>query len=120
MPGWLTNRFVVLAVVLVVGIGAWNLYLNAHAHGIVTGTVVDAAGRPVAGARVRMFGRSFVSEQEQAHTTTDTAGQFRFNDNASHVIQLQVELGQTHSARTTIRLWFRAQDVALATPLRAP
>jgi hypothetical protein len=67
-----------------------------------------------------MFGRSFVSEQEQAHTTTDTADRFRFNDNASHLIQLQVELGQAHSAQTTIRLWFRAQDVALATPLRAP
>jgi hypothetical protein len=120
MPGWLANRFVVLAVVITVGIGAWNIYVDAHAHGIVTGAVVDATGRPVAGALVRMFGRSFVSEQEQAHTTTDAAGRFRFADNASHVIQLQVERGPARSARTTIRLWFRAQDVALATPLRAP
>ena len=74
MYRWMRNRFVVLAAVLVIGIGLWNLYVAAHAHGLVAGRVVDPAGRPVVGATVRLYERDFVNEQERAHTITDAAG----------------------------------------------
>ena len=117
MRGWITNRFVLIALALTLIVGAWNVYVAAHAHGVVTGQVVDAAGRPVAGAVVRMFGRDFVSEQEQGHRLSDSNGGFRFDSNASHVVQLQAEKAGEKSRRVTIRLWFRAQDVELMKPL---
>ena len=120
MPSWARNRFVVLFAVLTVVVGVWNLYVSTHDHGIVTGRVVDAMGHPVAGVVVHMFERDFISQQERAHTTTDAGGWFRFTTNASHVVQLQVDKGEARAPRVTVRLWFRAQDVALATPLVLP
>ena len=120
MRPWMRNRFVVLAAVLTVGIGLWNLYVAAHAHGLVSGQVVDRAGHPVAGAQVRLYERDFVSQQEQGHTMTDAQGRFRFTINASHVIQLEALKGEARSPRITIRLWFRAQDTSLRRPLILP
>ncbi len=117
MRGWITSRFMLIALVLALLVGAWNLYVAAHAHGMVTGQVVDATGRPVAGAVVHMFGRDFVSEQERGHVLSDSNGGFRFDSNASHVVQLQAEKAGQKSPRMTIRLWFRAQDVDLMKPL---
>ena len=66
---------------------------------------------------VRMFGRDFVSEQERGHILSGRDGGFRFDRNASHVVQLQAEKAGAKSQRVTIRLWFRAQDVDLEKPL---
>jgi hypothetical protein len=120
MRALLLNRFSIAALLLLAVVGGWNLYVAAHAHGIVTGVVVDAAGRPVPGALVRLYERDFINQLERAHTETDAAGAFRFTANASHLVQLEAERDGRHSPRLAVRLWFRAQDVALAAPLVLP
>jgi hypothetical protein len=117
---FLLSRFFVVPFVLVLGIGVWNLYVDLHAHGLLEGAVVDAAGRPVAGATVILSVHDFVTQVEKARTRTDEDGQFRFDDNNSHLIQLQAQAGTAASPRVTIRLWFRAQDRVVTEALRLP
>ena len=114
----LSSRFFIVPAVLIVGIGAWNLYVDAHAHGLLQGSVVDATGKPVADATVVLSVHDFVTQVEKARTQTDANGQFRFNDNDSHLIQLEAQDHGMRSPRITVRLWFRAQDRDMAEPLR--
>jgi hypothetical protein len=116
----LLSRFVVVPVILAAGIAAWNVYVDQHAHGLLEGSVVDAAGAPVPGATVILSVHDFVTQVEKARTHTDAEGRFRFDDNNSHLIQLQAQDGAAASPRITIRLWFRAQDHVLTEPLRLP
>lgn len=115
---FLTSRFFIVPAVLVVAIGAWNLYVDLHAHGLLQGRVVDATGKPVPEATVILSVHDFVTQVEKARTRTDATGRFRFDDNNSHLIQLQAQDGAMTSPRITIRLWFRAQDRVVAEPLR--
>ena len=114
----LLNRFFIVPAILLLGTGAWNVYVARHAHGLLEGSVVDAAGKPVAGATVILSVHDFVTQVEKARTRTDAAGHFRFGDNPSHLIQLQAQDGTESSPRITIRLWFRSQDRVLKEPLR--
>jgi hypothetical protein len=114
----LCSRFVIVPVLLAVTIGAWNVYVALHAHGVLSGQVVDTSGKPVANATVILFTHDFVTQVEKARTRTDAAGRFRFNDNDSHLIQLQATDNTATSPRITVRLWFRAQDRVLRKPLR--
>ena len=112
------SRFVVVPTLIVVVVVVWNVYVALHAHGVLQGRVVDAAGHPVADATVVLFAHDFVTQVEKARTHTDAAGDFRFDNNDSHLIQLQALDGTATSPRVTIRLWFRAQDRIVAQPLR--
>ena len=99
----------------------WLSYVSTHDHGLLEGRVVDAAGRPVAGATVMLFERGFVTHQEKGRTTSGADGGFRFTANRSHSVQLEAEaaeLGRTD--RRIVRLWFAGQDRQLAEPLRFP
>ncbi|HXC28125.1 MAG TPA: carboxypeptidase-like regulatory domain-containing protein [Stellaceae bacterium] len=108
--------FIVPAAIAAVTIG-WNIYVSLHAHGLLSGRVIDAAGRPLANATVVLYTHDFVTQAEKERTKTDASGAFAFTDNDSHLIQLQALDGDRMSARVTIRLWFRAQDRELAAPL---
>ena len=114
----LLSRFVVVPVVLAIAIGVWNIYVDSHAHGLLEGSVVDASGKPVAGATVILFTHDFVTQVEKAETKSDASGGFRFDGNDSHLIQLQARDGNATSPRVTVRLWFRAQDRTVREPLR--
>jgi hypothetical protein len=115
---WMRNRWVVVPGVLAVLISGWNLYVAANANGQIEGRVVDQAGQPVPGATVTLFNRSFITNEARARATTDALGRFRFEDNTSHAVQLQAEApGHGRGERVTLRLWFRAQDVAMHDPL---
>jgi len=114
----LLSRFVIVPALIAVTAAVWNIYVELHAHGVLAGRVVDAAGKPIAGATVVLWAHDFVTQVETARTTTDAAGDFHFADNASHLIQLQALAGKDASPRVTIRLWFRAQDRVVATPLK--
>ncbi len=117
--GWLVSRWVIVPGGIAAITLAWLAYVAAHNHGIVEGRVVDSSGRPVSGASVMLFERSFVTHEERGRATSDIHGAFRFTDNRSHSIQLEAEapgLGRTD--RRIVRLWFAAQDVKLAEPLR--
>lgn len=114
----LLSRFVIVPLLLAVVIAGWNLYVSLHDHGLLAGHVVNASGAPVAGATVVLFTHDFVTQVEKARTTTDADGAFRFAHNDSHLVQLQAQDAGAASSRITIRLWFRAQDRVLRTPLR--
>jgi len=121
IASWLGSRWVIIpAAMLAVTLG-WLAYVNSHNHGLVEGRVVDAAGRPVAGAAVRLYERGFVTHEERGRATTDAEGRFRFTDNRSHSIQLEAEApGLGRSNRRILRLWFAAQDAEIPEPLQFP
>jgi len=114
----LRSRFFVVPATIALAVALWNIYVSLHAHGLIAGRVVDADGRPVAGATVVLFAHDFVTQVEKARTATDGGGDFRFNDNDSHLVQLQAVDGKQSSQRITLRLWFRGQDRVLRQPLR--
>jgi len=118
-PRWLLSRWTVVPGTLALVVLGWNLYVAANDNGVLEGRVVDAAGRPVEGAEVVLYARSFVTNDERQRTRSGPGGAFRFEGNASHALQLQAEApGIGRSERVTVRLWFRAQDRRLAEPLR--
>jgi hypothetical protein len=115
----LRSRWVIVPGGLVLFTVLWLVYVSLHNHGLLEGSVVDANGKPVAGAKVSLFERGFVTHEEKASATTGADGRFRFDNNPSHSVQLEAvapELGRTN--RQIVRLWFAAQDRALAEPLR--
>jgi hypothetical protein len=113
------NRFVLVPGAIVVAIVLWNLYVATHDHGLVTGRVVDAAGKPVPGATVSLWTYNFTTYEQKAEVKTDAEGVFRFTDNPSHRIQLGAEkAGVGRSQRIPVFLYFRSQDTTLDTPLR--
>ena len=114
----LLSRFVIVPMVIAIAVGIWNAYVALHAHGLLSGRVVDAAGRPVGGATVVLFAHDFVTQVEKERTSTDPSGSFRFSANDSHLVQLQAQEGKLFSPRVTIRLWFRGEDRILREPLR--
>jgi hypothetical protein len=119
MPPWTTSRWVIAPLVIAGLALAWNGYVAINAGGSVEGQVVDASGRPVPAAIVILLERHFVMHNERQRTRTDSAGRFRFVGNDNHSLQLEAEtaiLGR--SERRIVRLWFRAQNVTLAEPLR--
>jgi hypothetical protein len=119
MPRWMTSRWVVLPLAIAGATLAWNGYVALNDGGVVEGQVVDANGRPVPDATVILLERHFVMHNERQRTRTDGAGRFRFAENDNHSLQLEAESASLgRSERRVIRLWFRAQNVRLAEPLR--
>ncbi len=115
----LLNRFVLVPGVIAVVTLVWNLYVATHNHGVVVGRVVDAAGKPVADATVALWTYNFTTYEERDHVKTDADGVFRFTNNPSHRIQVSAEKPRVgRSVRLPVSLYFRAQDIDLAEPLR--
>lgn len=118
IPRPLRSRLVLVPLVIVIAIAAWNVYVARHDHGHVEGRVEDLSGRPVAGASVVLFERVFANEVPRAHTRTNPQGRFRFDGNRAYVIELQAHAADgAVSPRVMVHLWFRAQDRALRKPL---
>lgn len=116
--GALVNRFVIVPLIVIVVAAVWNVYISFHDDGIVAGEVRDAAGAPVAGAIVILYDRNFVTYRESQRTRSDPAGQFRFENNNTHLGQIEAQAADgRQSERRPIRLWFRAQNVRLDAPL---
>lgn len=118
LPGWMQSRWAVVPGMIAAATLGWNVYVAANATGVIEGRVVDASGRPVPGATVTLFNRSFITNDPRQRTRTSADGRFRFENNDSHAVQLEAEAdGLGRSERRTVRLWFRAQERHLATPL---
>jgi carboxypeptidase family protein len=121
-PEWqrvLLNRFVLVPALLVLITAGWNGWVVTHDHGIVAGRVLDANGAPVANADVKLWVFNFSTFVVKASTTTGPDGSFAFEDNPSHNIQVSAEKpGLGRSARISIRLYFKSEDVQLKEPLR--
>jgi hypothetical protein len=118
-PRLLRNRFVVVPALLLALTAGWNARVATHDHGIVAGRVLDASGAPVEGAEVKLWVFNFATFVVKASTTTRADGSFRFENNPSHNIQVSAEKpGLGRSARISVRLYFRSEDVRLKEPLR--
>jgi 5-hydroxyisourate hydrolase-like protein (transthyretin family) len=116
---WLRNRFVWVPLLLLVLIAGWNSWVATHDHGIVSGHVVDADDKPVAGVTVRLWVFNFTTFVETATTTTEADGSFRFTGNPSHNIQISADKpGAGRSDRISVRLYFASEDCKLGRPLR--
>jgi len=119
MSHWATSRWVIAPLLITSLVLAWNGYVAIYDGGLVEGQVVDADGRPAPDATVVLLERHFVMHNERQRTRTDSAGRFRFVGNDNHSLQLEAETaGLGRSDRRVVRLWFRAQNVTLAEPLR--
>ena len=115
----LASRWVIAPLSITALVLAWNGYVALNNGGAVAGRVVDAAGRPVADATVILLERHFVMHNERQRTRTDAEGRFQFSGNDNHSLQLEAETAALgRSERRVVRLWFRAQNVHLAEPLR--
>ncbi len=119
-PWWrlVINRFVLVPAAIGLAVLAWNVYVSTHNHGVIAGTVIDPAGRPVPGATVVLWVLNFTTYVEKTRTTTDSAGRFVITDNDSHNIRVAAEKPDIgRSPRIPVRLYFRAQDIELREPL---
>jgi protocatechuate 3,4-dioxygenase beta subunit len=115
VPPLLLHRFVLVPLILAVVAIGWNIYVAANADGIIEGKVVDAAGRPVAGAEVAFFERNMLNYEERQHTRTDASGSYRFTNMQQHIGQLEARTPDGRkSERLQLRLWFRAQHTRAA------
>ena len=116
--GWLINRVTLTFGTLALVVLGWNLYVAAHDDGILQGTVVDAAGQPVADAAVVLNERTIVSLAPIAETRSDAAGHFRFERHDRHALVLTASKdGVGASPRVEVKLYFRNQNRTLADPL---
>ncbi len=114
----LINRFVLVPAAIALAVVVWNIYVSTHNHGVITGIVVDPAGRSVPGATVVLWVLNFTTYVEKTRVTTDSAGRFVITDNDSHNIRLAAEKPDIgRSPRIPVRLYFRAQDIELREPL---
>ena len=81
--------------------------------------VFPSADLDIADATVILLERHFVMHNERQRTRTDAEGRFQFSGNDNHSLQLEAETAALgRSERRVVRLWFRAQNVSLAEPLR--
>lgn len=117
LPTWLRSRWTVVPALIAAATLGWNLYVAAQATGVIEGRVVDASGRPIEGATVTLFNRSFITNDPRQRAVTNHGGRFRFESNDSHAVQLEAEIEGIRSERVTVRLWFRAQQRRVDAPL---
>jgi hypothetical protein len=109
----LRNRYVLVLGLLSLATVAWNLYVAAHAHGIVTGRVIGPDGQPVAEATVTLFERTLTTLEPRSTTRTGPDGRFRFTGHRAHHLVLEAAKGGVgRSPRVSFRLYFRGQDLA--------
>lgn len=120
-PLWyrlLVNRFTIVLASIALVVAIWNAYIALHDHGVVEGRVVDAAGQPVEGATVVLWVLDFTTFVEKTRATTDVDGRFVIHGNDSHNIQIEAEKpGVGRAPRIPVRLYFKAEDVRLPSPL---
>jgi hypothetical protein len=119
---FLSSRFFLVPAAAIVALICWNIYVGAHAHGVVTGRVLRSDGTPAAGATIVFYERNITSRfLERARATADETGSFRFDGNRSHQVRLDaIGPDSQHAEPRILRLWFAAQDVRIREPLVLP
>jgi hypothetical protein len=116
---FLANRYTIVFGLIAVGTAGWNLYVIRHDQGRVEGRVLDMGGRPVAGATVALYERTLTTLEPRGSADTDGEGRFRFSGQPAHHFVLEAKkAGAGQSPRTSVRRYFRGQNLVLAEPLR--
>ena len=109
---------VVLGVTALLAAG-WNTWVTLHDDGIVRGQVLEADGRPAAGATVTFWEKTLTTLERRATTQTQPDGRFLFVGQVAHHFALLAEKPDAGaSPRTLYRRYFRGQNLVLAEPLR--
>ena len=116
----LVNRFTLTLGSIAIAVAIWNAYVAKHDDGLVQGHVVDAAGRPVAEARVVLARRTVASVDPIGEVVTDADGRFTFGDHGQFSLVLEAAKGERSSERRVVPLWFRNQSVEIEPPLLIP
>jgi hypothetical protein len=112
-------RYLVALGVTAVLVAGWNAWVITHDDGIVSGHVVQADGRPAAGATVSLWEKTLTTLERRAATETASDGSFTFRGQAAHHFALLAETpGAGASPRTLYRRYFRGQNLVLTEPLR--
>jgi hypothetical protein len=112
-------RYARVAGVLVLLVGGCNLWVALHNDGVVRGQVVQADGRPAAGATVSFWEKTLTTLERRTATETGPDGRFVLTGQAAHHFALQAEKsGLGASPRTLYRRYFRGQHLVLDEPLR--
>jgi hypothetical protein len=111
---WVWNRFTITFGMIALAIVAWNIYVSFNDGGRIVGKVVDAKGQPVAGAQVVFWRQTVTSLEKVAETRTDAEGHYRFHNNGQYALVLTARIANAQSARHTVPLWFRNQNVQIA------
>ena len=116
---WLLNRFTITFGGLAVVVSLWNLYVSAHATGLIAGRVVGPDDRPVAGATVLLSERTLLVTKPADRTVTDDEGRFAFEDQDLYRLYLAAEKeGVGEAAAREFRLYFKGQELVLEHPIR--
>jgi hypothetical protein len=112
-------RYAWVAGALVVLVGGCNLWVVLHEDGVVRGRVVQADGRPAAGATVSFWEKTLTTLERRTATETGPDGGFVVTGQVAHHFALQAEKsGFGASPRTLYRRYFRGQNLVLVEPLR--
>jgi len=112
-------RYACVVGALVLLVGGCNLWVALHDDGVVRGQVVEADGRPAAGATVSFWEKTLTTLERRTATETGSDGHFVVTGQAAHHFALQAEKsGLGASPRTLYRRYFRGQNLVLDEPLR--
>jgi hypothetical protein len=112
-------RYLCVVGALVLLVGGCNLWVALHDDGVVRGRVVQADGRPAAGATVSFWEKTLTTLERRTATETGPDGRFVLTGQAAHHFALQAEKsGLGASPRTLYRRYFRGQNLVLDEPLR--
>ena len=110
------NAFLI-TLIIVAAIG-WTIYVQTTDGGLIAGTVVDTAGRPVAGATVELREKTLNYTFQPISTETDSDGHFRYEDMDVLEFVIQARLGDDlRSASQRHHLVFKGQTYVLPEPL---
>ncbi len=116
---FLLNRYFVTFGSIAAVTLVWNLYIAMNDDGIIRGRVVDAEGRPVAGAAVVLSERTLLVTAPRDRVTTDADGRFTFTGHRFHRIWLEAaKPGVGSHPQTEYRMYFKGQNIVLDDPIR--
>jgi hypothetical protein len=114
---YILNRFTLSFGSIAIIAMLWNGYVSLNDDGMIEGRVIDNSGAIVAQATVLLSRETVTSVELVDETLTDDSGRFNFDKHGEFSIILTASKGDFASKRRTIPLWFRNQNVDLASPL---
>ncbi|MFW5786306.1 MAG: carboxypeptidase-like regulatory domain-containing protein [bacterium] len=106
---------VVLAIA--VAIFAWKIYVAANDDGYIRGVVVDAAGHPVAGARVELQEKTINLVKQPIVEETNADGRFEYEEIQMIEFFIAARKGDLRSEGGRHHLYFKGQNYTLDEPL---
>ena len=115
---WLLNRWILTFGTIAIVTAVWNLYVVLNDDGVFAGRIVDAKGKPVAGATVKLGKHSLVAIHVSDETRTGEDGRFRFDGHTFYHVHIEARKDGVGVSKTYHHLYFRGQNEVLSEPLR--